>query len=121
VFGLNIPADLIFILSDFYSPTDFRQSLKILSRTHDVIPLVLKDPFETTTFPNIRGGMIHFRDLETGEFFWGEAPQKISNVPLFRQLGLDYVLLKTNEDEGDWIRKLVIVFEQRKKRRRRMR
>ncbi len=118
IFRLNIPADLIFILSDFYTPVDFKNSLKILSRKYDVIPMLLKDSFETTNFPKIPGGMIAFKDLETGEFFWGEKPQKISNVKLFKRLGLDYILLKTSENEGDWIRKLMIVFEQRKRKRR---
>ncbi|MDP1629529.1 MAG: hypothetical protein Q8L57_02820, partial [bacterium] len=112
------PADLIFVISDFYTAADFKDSLKLLAKKYDVIPLILKDPFETTTFPKISGGMIAFKDLETGEFFWGDKPQKISNVKLFKQLGLDYVLLKTNETENDWIRKLMIVFEQRKKQRR---
>ncbi len=118
VFRLKIPADLIFILSDFYTPVDFKASLKILSRKYDVIPMLLKDSFETTNFPKIPGGMIAFKDLETGEFFWGEKPQKISNVKLFKSLGLDYILLKTDENEGDWTKKLMITFEQRKKRRR---
>ena len=78
VFRLKIPADLIFILSDFYTPVDFKNSLKILSRKYDVIPMLLKDSFETTNFPEIPGGMIAFKDMETGEFFWGEKPQKIS-------------------------------------------
>ncbi len=117
IFQLNIPADLIFVISDFYTQYEFEDSLKILAKKYDIIPLLLKDPSETTTFPKIRGGMIPFRDLETGEFFWGEAPQKISNIKLFKRLGLDYVLLKTNESEKDWVRKLMIIFEQRKKRR----
>ncbi len=118
VFRLNIPADLIFILSDFYTPTGFENSLKILSRKYDVIPLILKEPFETSEFPKVRGGMIHFKDLETGEVLWGDSPKKISNIKLFKHLGLDYVLLKTSETEGDWVRKLMIIFEQRKKWRR---
>lgn len=118
IFRMNIPADLIFIISDFYSPVSFENSLKILSKKYDVIPILLKDPFETTTFPKIKGGMIAFRDLETGEFFWGEAPKKISNKVLFEKLGLDFLLLKTNEKEVSWEEKLRILFEQRKRRRR---
>ncbi len=121
IFRMNISADLIFILSDFYSPSNFEGSLKILSKKYDVIPVLLKDSFETTTFPKIKGGMIAFRDLETGEFFWGEAPNKISNKILFEKLGLDFLLLKTNEKEGSWEEKLRILFEQRKRRRRRIR
>lgn len=121
ILQMNIRADLIFILSDFYTKIDFVNSLGILSRKYDVIPMLLKDPFETTSFPNTKGGMIAFRDLETGDFFWGDEPQKISNKKLFKQLGLDYVLLKTDQNEKDWIQKLMIVFEQRKKRRRMIR
>lgn len=117
VFERNIPADLIFVISDFYTQYEFEDSLKILSKKYDVIPLLLKDPSETTTFPKVSGAMISFRDMETDELFWGEAPQKISNVGLFKKLGLDYVLLKTDETEQDWVKKLMIIFEQRKKRR----
>ena len=121
IIRMNIRADLIFILSDFYTPLPFDGALRRLSQRYDVIPLVLKDPLETTSFPDIKGGMIAFRDLETGNFFWGDKPQKISNKKLFEELGLDYVLLRTDKDEGDWIKKLMIVFEQRKRRRRKMR
>lgn len=114
IFYLGIKADLVFILSDFYSP-DFGDSFKLLSGRYDIIPVVLKDPSETTTFPKVRGGLIGFKDMETGEFFWGDAPNKISNVSLFKRLGLDYVLLKTCDSEDEWARKFAIIFEERKK------
>ncbi len=117
ILELNLSADLVFIISDFYTNINFKDSLNFLSNKYDVIPVLLKDPFETTTFPKIKGGMFAFKDLETDEFFWGEAPKKISNVSLFERLGLDYVLLKTNETENDWENKLRILFEQRKRRR----
>jgi uncharacterized protein (DUF58 family) len=110
-----LDADLMFVISDFYSPGDFSDSLKLLSKRYDVIPVVLKDPAETTTFPSVRGAMVAFKDKETGEFFWGDAPNKISNVRMFQKLGLDYVLLKTNETVDDWVKKFVVIFEERKK------
>jgi len=120
VLRLNILPDAVFVLSDFYTPVPFVDSLKALSQRCDVIPLLLKDPFETSAFPNIKGGMFHFRDMETGEFFWGDKPQKISNKRLFKRLGLDYVLLRTDKDESEWIKNMMIVFAQRKRRRRRL-
>jgi uncharacterized protein (DUF58 family) len=114
----NIPADLIFVLSDFYAENPLEDSLKALSGKYDVILLLLKDPSETTSFPEVKGGMIAFKDLETGKFLWGDRPQKISNKVLFEKLGLDYALLRTDKDEEEWVQKLMIIFEQRKKRRR---
>jgi len=118
IFQSNIQADLIFIISDFYSSMPFENSLKMLSKKYDVIPIILKDPFETSAFPKIKGGMIQFKDLETGEFFWGDKPKKISNKKLFEQLGLDYAILRTDAGENEWVQKLRIIFEQRKRKRR---
>ncbi len=118
ILKMNLQADLLFIISDFYTAVDFKDSLKLLANKYDLIPMLLKDPFETTEFPKIRGGMIAFRDLETGEIFWGDAPHKISNKDLFEKLGLDYILLKTDATEQEWEEKLRILFEQRKKQRR---
>lgn len=115
IIGRSVKADLVFIVSDFYSVEDFVDSLRLLSGLYDVILMILKDRFETTTFPLVKGGMFAFRDMETGEFFWGEAPDKISNTKLFRSLGLDYVLLRTHEPIDEWVRRLVIIFEERKK------
>jgi uncharacterized protein (DUF58 family) len=118
ILRMNLRADLLFVISDFYTAVDFRNSLKLLANKYDLIPMLLKDPRETTTFPKIKGGMFYFRDLETGELLWGDAPQKISNKALFEELGLDYILLKTDATEQEWEEKLRILFDQRKKRRR---
>lgn len=117
IFAQNINADLIFIISDFYNSTDFGDSLKLLARKYDVIPVLLKDKFETTDFPSVKGQMIAFKDMETDEFFWAESANKISNINLFKRLGLDYILLKTNETENDWEKKFRILFSQRRRRR----
>lgn len=114
---MNVQANLLFIVSDFYSKTNFADSFKFLANKYDIIPILLKDPFETTTFPKVKGGMMLFKDMETGNIFWGDAPQKISNKEFFDNLGLDYILLRTDETENDWETKLRTLFEQRKRRR----
>lgn len=61
---------LIFVVSDFRWPAgQYRQLLKSLNH-HDVIPMVLQDPAETTALP--KRGIASVQDMETGQtqFIW---------------------------------------------------
>lgn len=51
----------IFVISDFFD-THYEQSLKMLSRRHDVVALSVKDPREVS-LPAV--GMVALRDIET--------------------------------------------------------
>ena len=57
---------VVFLLSDFLAPGDFRLPLQRLAQRHDVVALVLRDP-SLDTLP--QGGLMHFRDPETRQEF----------------------------------------------------
>ncbi|MFH1877479.1 MAG: DUF58 domain-containing protein [Candidatus Omnitrophota bacterium] len=54
---------ITFILSDFFAP-DFRKTLSILNKKHDIIAIVVTDPSELV-LP--RAGIVDLHDAETGE------------------------------------------------------
>ena len=54
---------VVFIVSDFQD-TGFEKALKVATRKHDVIPIVVSDRRELT-MPNV--GLIRLRDSETGQ------------------------------------------------------
>ena len=54
---------VVFIVSDFMD-SDYEKSLKVASRKHDIIPIVVSDRRELT-MPNV--GLLRLRDAETGE------------------------------------------------------
>ncbi|MGM0574200.1 MAG: DUF58 domain-containing protein [Myxococcota bacterium] len=58
-----------FLLSDFQAPLDtYLQPLRIASRRHDVVPIVVRDPMEKQGL--LPMGLVPFEDLETGEITW---------------------------------------------------
>ncbi len=97
---------IIFIISDFFSE-DFQNELKILSRKHDVIGMMITDDFEEniTEF-----GIIPIKDLETGETFFINAKKykreykenyikHIKNIKeIFKNSGTDLLIIKSSED-----------------------
>ncbi|NUP13886.1 MAG: DUF58 domain-containing protein [Polyangiaceae bacterium] len=115
-----------FLISDFFAG-GFERALAMASAKHDVIPVMLVDQRDEE-LPNV--GLASFQDLETGEevlvdtsssrvrkhyketmrAFRGERER------LFKRLGLDYVVVRTEESVVGPLRKL---FERRQRRRRR--
>jgi uncharacterized protein (DUF58 family) len=97
---------LIFVLSDFQSPS-FRQELTAASRRHDVVGLHLVDPGEQA-LP--AAGLLEVRDPETGasgvlDLAHAETRAHLAAVAsgrekaveaLFRKAGADRVLLRTD-------------------------
>jgi uncharacterized protein (DUF58 family) len=55
---------LVFLISDFLQEDDYRESLMLAARKHEVIPLVLIDPREEEVPPV---GLIEVVDLESGK------------------------------------------------------
>jgi len=55
---------ILFVLSDFRAAADFERPLKIASRRHEVIPLVVRDAWERE-LPDL--GLAAFHDPESGE------------------------------------------------------
>jgi uncharacterized protein (DUF58 family) len=97
-----------FLISDFLAQ-GYDASLRIVARKHDVVPVVVIDPFEEK-FPSL--GLAELEDPETGERWlvdtsnprirgrFAEAMKKRreERIKLFRKLQLDHVELRSGED-----------------------
>jgi uncharacterized protein (DUF58 family) len=117
---------IAFVVSDFYD-TGYERALALASAKHDVIPVVLIDPRDST-LPNV--GLASFEDLESGESvvvdtadpavraWYSAAMKKIaeSQRAIFHKLGLDSVQIETS---GSFVRPLRDLFARRARRIRR--
>lgn len=97
-----------FLVSDFLTQ-DYEKALRIVSRRHDLVPVVISDPLEEQ-FPRL--GLVDLEDPETGErvlvdtsdpFVRGEfektmAAAREERRKLFKKLELDSVELRAGED-----------------------
>ncbi|MGI9515564.1 MAG: DUF58 domain-containing protein, partial [Pirellulaceae bacterium] len=99
---------VVFLISDFLDK-GFDSSLRVASRRHDIIPIVISDQREAE-MPNV--GLIRLRDEETGEVVtfdtsswmsrrqyartWEE--QTAARDEMFRRLKLKPIHLKTGQD-----------------------
>jgi uncharacterized protein (DUF58 family) len=115
-----------FVLSDFFA-SDYERALSLTAARHDVIPVMLIDPRDEE-LPDV--GLAAFEDFETGESLWvdtGSAgvrahyrremqKQRDTQIKLFRKLGLDHVLVRTDQP---YIRPLRDLFMRRARRVRR--
>ncbi len=113
-----------FLVSDFLSPQQgYESALRIASRRHDVVPVVVSDPLETE-IPKV--GLIDLYDPETGELvvFDSSGPearaftaaarqQQASRNALFRRLSLDAIAVSTDRP---YLRALTTFFEARARR-----
>jgi uncharacterized protein (DUF58 family) len=112
-----------FLISDFYAHGHER-ALSLAAARHDVIPLLLVDPRDEE-LPNV--GLAAFEDFETGEAVlldtssrevrthyaaWMKR-QLSGNLLLFRKLGLDHCIIRTDRP---YIRPLRDLFAQRARR-----
>jgi uncharacterized protein (DUF58 family) len=103
---------LIFIVSDFISPSGWERSLGRLASRHDVIAVRLSDPFEVR-MPNL--GLLTFQDSETGEQVFvdthdpnfrrrfaeaAEAREEELHA-IFGNAGVDAIELSTEDDVAD--------------------
>lgn len=106
---------VVFLISDFQD-NGYERALKIASRKHDIIPLVVADQREFT-MPNV--GLVRLRDAETGkmvvldtfsranrrayeEFARRQATERDA---LFRSLQLEPIHIYTGEDFVEPLRK----------------
>ncbi len=99
-----------FLISDFLAEK-YEPALRIVSRRHDLVPVVISDPFEVA-FPKL--GLVDFEDPETGDrltvdtadpLVRGRFARALQGVrddrrKLFKKLELDHVELKSGEDYG---------------------
>ncbi len=113
---------LVFVLSDFFAPFDYENSLKSLVRKHDVIPIIISDIREES-FPKARG-FVAVKDLETQGVKYLDLSQdlitNLQHIKLFNKLNLGYLTLKTDMDEEQWISALSDFFDKRVRRRSRI-
>lgn len=105
-----------FVISDFFA-TGHERALSLASARHDVIPVMLVDPRDQE-LPDV--GLASFEDLENGESVLVDtsSPQvrahykkqmqglREGQIKLFRKLGLDHVIVRTDEPYVRPIREL---------------
>jgi len=113
-----------FLVSDFLAPlASYERTLRIASRKHDVVPVVVSDPLEHQ-LPKI--GIIDLLDPETGELvafdtsgpearaFVAESQrQRAAREALFRRLSLDGISVSTDRP---YLPALTSFFEARARR-----
>jgi len=115
-----------FVMSDFYT-SGFDRTLSLAAARHDVIPVLLIDPRDEQ-MPDV--GLAFFEDLETGESVVVDTSSarvrahyahemralRREQVQLFRKLGLDHVVVRTDRP---YIGPLRDLFARRARRARR--
>ncbi len=112
-----------FLISDFISD-DFEESMRICARRHDLVPVVLSDPFESGLPAE---GIAVVENPETGErrridfssfgvrrhFAKFVAARREARERLFRKLSMDFVSLQSDQE---FVKPLVSFFRARSKR-----
>jgi uncharacterized protein (DUF58 family) len=115
-----------FVLSDFYTD-GFERTLSLAAARHDVIPVMLVDPRDEA-LPDV--GLATFEDLETGDSVvvdtsservrahYARQMQKLRDqqIKLFRKLGLDHCVVRTDQP---YVRPMRDLFARRARRLRR--
>ena len=112
----------VFMLSDFYTRTDFLSPLTICSRKHDVVAVQVYDKC-AAELPDV--GLMKVVDAETGhEQYIDTSSRKIRQAHrdywIKRQTALQDVFNKNNVDsisiatDEDYVKSLLILFKQRR-------
>jgi uncharacterized protein (DUF58 family) len=113
-----------FLVSDFLSPGEgYEHALRIASRRHDLIPVVVSDPLESQ-IPSV--GLLDLYDPETGElvlfdssgpearaFAASVSQQQSGRDALFRRLSVDPIAVSTDRP---YLPALTTFFEARARR-----
>ncbi|MFC2061829.1 DUF58 domain-containing protein [Elusimicrobiota bacterium] len=112
---------VIFVISDFYDQ-EYSKPLKITAQKHDLIPVVISDPWEEDV--DFKGDF-YVEDGETNDLFFlsGSKRQEIKKELLkmkaerrqiFKDAGLDYLMLYTDRP---YLKDLFMFFQKRFGRR----
>jgi uncharacterized protein (DUF58 family) len=115
-----------FVVSDFFA-SGYERALSLAAARHDVIPCMLVDPRDEE-LPDV--GLARFEDLETGEdvvvdtgsarvrawYAHQMRAHRRAQVKVFRKLGLDHVVIRTDKS---YVRPLHDLFARRARRARR--
>ncbi|HOV71540.1 MAG TPA: DUF58 domain-containing protein [Dysgonamonadaceae bacterium] len=111
-----------FLISDFIDPDDYKQSLRIANRKHDIVAVQVYDKLSTNLKPV---GLMKVKDPETEEETWIDTSStKVRNEystwwnkrqfemhNAFRQSSVDYVSVSTDDD---YVKSLLQLFQQRR-------
>ena len=106
---------VVFMISDFQD-TGFEKTLRVTRRKHDLIPMVISDPRETT-IPNV--GLLRLRDAESGKMITIDSASRRhrnafaammqnnadARAAMFRRMGLQPIQLSTGEDYVEPLRR----------------
>ncbi|MBU1026290.1 MAG: DUF58 domain-containing protein [Candidatus Margulisbacteria bacterium] len=120
---VNKKSAIVLVISDFLA-NDFQKPIRVLSKRHDVIPIVIKDPFEKE-LPAL--SLVNFEDPETGQVYQVDLndnqltkayqDQKYQETQqlqkFFRSLKIDHLELGT---DGEYAVPLTRFFKIREKR-----
>jgi uncharacterized protein (DUF58 family) len=115
-----------FVISDFFA-TGYERALSLASARHDVIPVMLVDPRDEE-LPDV--GLAAFEDLESGDSVLVDTSSaavrasykkqmsalRDTQIKLFRKLGLDHVVVRTDQP---YVRPFRDLFARRARRSRR--
>lgn len=120
---VNKKSAIVFLISDFLAG-EFEQPLRILSKRHDLIPIIIKDKMEKV-LPRLN--LVSFEDPESGELFQIDlrhqelrqdyqvaSDESLANLRrFFRSLKIDYLELAT---DGEYVAPLNRFFKMRERR-----
>lgn len=112
---------IVFLISDFYADSEYKDALKIANKKHDLVALRIVDKTETE-LPNV--GLIKLRDNETGKIMWVDTGDKnfrkqfIANhlkfeddlKDIFNRSGTDATKIFTHEN---YVKPLMNLFKNR--------
>ena len=116
---------IVFLVSDFLEdPLNYKKSLYMTNRKHDVIAVDMNDPLETD-FANV--GLITLEDAESGELIWVDTSDpawqktfawqtrafEIKKNKVLANAGVDQVRITTDED---YVKALTLFFQKRVQR-----
>jgi uncharacterized protein (DUF58 family) len=116
---------VVFVVSDFLAE-GYENALAVLSRRHDVVPVVVSDPVEES-LPEVRGlwpvsdaetgetALLDFSDARTRAAYQRHARERAERRDkIFRKLSLDSVLVRPGDD---YVQPLAALFRARTRRR----
>ena len=112
---------VVFLVSDFYAETDYKDALKIANKKHDVVALRIIDKTEKE-LPNV--GLIKLKDNESGKIIWADTSDKIFRKQfavnkikfeaelkdIFNRSGIDATEIYTHEN---YVKPLMNLFKNR--------
>ncbi len=118
--GVSKRKSVAFLISDFWA-TGYEPALRIANRRHDLVPIVLRDPWERA-IPDV--GLASFQDAETGEVILFDTSSRMTRERLaekieavwaeqrrlFKQQRIDFVELFTDQE---YLLPLILFFKHR--------